>query len=138
LAYDSTNIFARILRGELPKVALYEDDLTLAFLDIMPSVTGHTLVIPKEPAETIFDLSPEGAAAVMRTTQKLARAVKTALAVEGVMLVQLNGTAAGQSVPHLHFHILPREHGLDLKFHGRTMVDPKPLEPTAERIRAAL
>jgi histidine triad (HIT) family protein len=138
LAYDSTNIFARILRGELPKVALYEDDLTLAFLDIMPSVTGHTLVIPKEPAETIFDLSPEGAAAVMRTTQKLARAVKTALAVEGVMLVQLNGTAAGQSVPHLHFHILPREHGLDLKFHGRTMVDPKTLEPIAERIRAAL
>jgi histidine triad (HIT) family protein len=138
LAYDPNNIFARILRGELPKVTVYEDANTLAFMDIMPSVEGHTLVIPKEPAETILDLSPEAAAAVMATTQKVARAVKKALDAPGIMLVQLNGTAAGQSVPHLHFHVLPREEGLDLKLHGRAMVDPKTLEPIAAKIRAAL
>jgi histidine triad (HIT) family protein len=138
LAYDPNNIFARILRGELPKVVVYEDATTLAFMDIMPSVEGHTLVIPKEAAESILDLSPEGAAAVMATTQKIARAVKKALDVPGVMLVQLNGTAAGQSVPHIHFHVLPREEGLDLKLHGRAMVDPKTLEPIAAKIRAAL
>jgi histidine triad (HIT) family protein len=138
MAYDPNNIFARILRGELPKIALYEDDLTLAFLDIMPATPGHALVIPKEPAETIFDCSPEGAAAVIRTTQKVAAAVKKAFACPGVMLVQLNGAAAGQSVPHLHFHILPRSEGLDMKMHGRTMADPKTLAPVADRIRAAL
>jgi len=138
LAYDSNNIFARILRGELPKVAIYEDALTLAFLDIMPSVEGHTLVIPKEPAEGILDLSPAGAAAVIVTTQKIAKAVKASLQAPGIMLVQLNGAAAGQSVPHLHFHVLPRQHGLDLKLHGRSMVDPKSLEPIAAKIRAAL
>ena len=138
LAYDPNNIFARILRGELPKVAVYEDAKTLAFMDIMPSVEGHTLVVPKEPAETLLDLSPEGAAAVMATAQKVARAVKKALDVPGIMLVQLNGTAAGQSVPHIHFHVLPRQQGLDLKLHGRAMVDPKTLEPIAAKIRAAL
>ena len=138
MAYDPNNIFAKILRGELPKVGLYEDDLTLAFLDIMPATDGHALVIPKEPAETIFDCSPEGAAATIRTTQKIAAAVKKAMDCPGVMLVQLNGAAAGQSVPHLHFHILPRAHGLDMKMHGRAMVDPKTLVPIAEKIRAAL
>ncbi|MBI1330968.1 MAG: HIT domain-containing protein [Alphaproteobacteria bacterium] len=138
MAYDTNNIFARILRGELPKIAVYEDDLTLAFMDIMPAVEGHTLVIPKEAAETILDLSPEGAAATIRTTQKVAAAVKKALGVPGIMLAQLNGTAAGQSVPHLHFHILPRAHGLEMNFHGRKMVDAKVLMPVAEKIRAAL
>jgi len=138
MAYDESNIFARILRGELPKVAVYEDDLTLAFMDIMPSVEGHTLVITKEPAEGILDLSAEGAAALIKTTQKVARAVKTGLAAHGVMLAQLNGAAAGQSVPHIHFHILPRADGLDLKLHGRAMVKPEVLEPIAAKIRAAL
>ena len=119
LAYDPNNIFARILRGELPKVAVYEDAMTLAFMDIMPSVEGHTLVVPKEAAETILDLSSEGAAAVMATTQMIARAVKKAFDAPGIMLVQLNGTAAGQSVPHFHFHVLPRQEGLDMKLHGR-------------------
>lgn len=138
MAYDPNNIFARILRGELPKFAVYEDDLTLAFLDIMPATDGHTLVIPKEPAATIHDVSPEGAAATIRTTQKVAAAVKKAFASPGIMLVQLNGAEAGQSVPHLHFHILPRAHGLDMKLHGRSMADPKILTPIAEKIRAAL
>jgi histidine triad (HIT) family protein len=138
MAYDRNNIFARILRGELPKVAIYEDDLTLAFMDIMPATPGHTLVVPKEPCETIFDCSPEGAAATIRTTQKVAAAVKKAFDAPGIMLVQLNGAAAGQSVPHLHFHILPRSEGLDMKLHGRAMVDAKTLVPIAEKIKAAL
>ena len=138
MAYDPNNVFARILRGEIPKFAIFEDELTLAFLDIMPATEGHTLVIPKEAAETIFDLSPEGAAATIRTTQKVAAAVKRAFAAPGIMLVQLNGAAAGQSIPHLHFHVLPRTEGLDMKLHGRAMADTRTLSPIAEKIRAAL
>ena len=138
MPYDPNNVFARILRGELPKVAVYEDDLTLAFMDIMPSVAGHTLVITKEPAEGILDLSYEGAAALIKTTQKVAKAVKKGLNASGVMLVQLNGAAAGQSIPHIHFHVLPREHGLELTLHGRKMLGADVLEPIAARIRAAL
>ena len=138
MAYDPNNIFAKILRGELPKVGVYEDEHTMAFLDIMPSVEGHTLVITREAAEGILDLSPEGAAALIKTTQKIARAVKKALQSPGIMLVQLNGAAAGQSIPHIHFHVLPRAEGLDLKLHGRQMVDAKALEPIAAKIRAAL
>jgi histidine triad (HIT) family protein len=138
MAYDPNNIFAKVLRGELPKVAVYEDDLTLALMDIMPSTEGHTLVITKEPAEGILDLSEDGAAALIRTTQKVARAVKKALNAPGIMLVQLNGAGAGQSIPHIHFHILPREAGLELHLHGRKMADPKALEAIAAKIRAAL
>jgi len=138
MAYDPNNVFARILRGELPSVNVYEDARTLALMDIMPSVEGHTLVIAKEAAETIFDLSPDAATAVMQTTRKIAAAVRKALDCPGVMLVQLNGAAAGQSIAHLHFHVLPRQDGLDLKLHGRTVVDAKQLEPIAARIRAAL
>lgn len=138
MAYDPNNVFARILRGEIPKFAIFEDDLTLSFLDIMPATEGHTLVIPKEAAETIFDLSPEAAAATINTTQKVAAAVKKAFAAPGIMLVQLNGAAAGQSIPHLHFHILPRAEGLDMKLHGRAVADAKTLGPIAEKIRAAL
>ena len=138
MTYDPNNVFARVLRGELPKVAVYEDDLTLALMDIMPSVEGHTLVITKEPAEGILDLSPEGAAALIKTTQKVAKAVKKGLGCSGVMLVQLNGVTAGQSIPHIHFHILPREHGLELTLHGRAMQKPDVLEAIAAKIRAAL
>ena len=138
LMYDTNNIFAKILRGELPKIAVYEDEHTLAFLDIMPAVEGHTLVIPKEPGITIFDITPEAAAATMRTTQKVAAAVKKALGAPGIMLAQLNGAEAGQTVPHVHFHILPRRNGADLGFHGRTMMKADVLEPIAAKIRAAL
>src|SRR6202000_715301 len=95
MAYDPNNIFAKILRGELPKIAVYEDDHTLAFMDIMPAVEGHTLVIPKEPGVTLFDISPEAAAATIRTTQKVGAAVKKALGVPGIMLAPLNGAAGG-------------------------------------------
>ena len=138
MAYDPNNVFAKVLRGELPSIRVYEDADTLAFMDIMPSVEGHTLVIPKEPCESILDASPGAAAAVIRTSQKIAAAVKKGLDCPGVMLVQLNGAAAGQTIPHLHFHVLPRAEGLDLKLHGRAMVDAKVLEPIAAKIRAAL
>jgi histidine triad (HIT) family protein len=138
MTYDPNNVFAKILRGDLPSVKVYEDEATLAFMDIMPSVEGHVLVVPKVPAATIFDLPDEAAGALMRTAKRVAAAVRTALDCPGLMLVQLNGAAAGQSVPHVHFHILPRHEGLDLHLHGRPMVDPKTLEPVAAKIRAAL
>jgi histidine triad (HIT) family protein len=137
MSYDPNNIFAKILRDELPSVKVYEDARTLAFMDIMPATEGHTLVIPKEPAETIFDLSVEGAADLIRTTKRVAQAVKAAMECPGVMLAQLNGKTAGQSVPHIHFHILPRWQA-NFSLHGRTMVDPKTLELIAAKIRAAL
>ena len=137
MAYDPNNIFARILRGELPSVKVFEDSKTLAFMDIMPATEGHTLVIPKEQAETIFDLSPEGAADLIKATKRIAAAVKKAFDCPGLMLAQLNGSAAGQSVPHIHFHILPRSQA-NFTLHGRTMVDAKTLEPIAAKIRAAL
>ncbi|MDE2135073.1 MAG: HIT family protein [Alphaproteobacteria bacterium] len=138
MPYNPDNIFAKIIRGEIPCVKVYEDARTLSFMDVMPQADGHMLVVPKEPAETIFDLSPEGMAAMMVTTQKVAKAVKKALACPGIMLVQLNGKPAGQSVFHVHFHIVPRSAGVDLRLHARSMVDPKTLEPTAAKIRAAL
>jgi len=138
MPYDSNNIFARILRGEIPSVKVYEDDQTLAFMDVMPQADGHTLVIPKEAAENIFDLSPEGARALITTTQKVAKAVKKGMEAPGIMISQLNGKPAGQSVPHVHFHILPRSKGVDFKFHAREMENPDKLKAHAERIKAAL
>ena len=138
MPYDTNNVFAKILRGELPKIAVYEDEHTLAFMDIMPAVEGHTLVIPKEPCETILDISPQAVAATMQATQKVAKAVKKALDAPGVVIVQQNGAAAGQTIFHLHFHVIPRYAGFDLTFHGKTMVKPDVLEPVAAKIRAAL
>lgn len=135
MPYDSNNVFALILRGELPCTKVFEDSKTLAFMDIMPSAEGHTLVIPREPAETIFDLSEAGAAALIATTRRVAVAVKEALACPGVMLVQLNGPAAGQSIPHVHFHVLPRAEGLQLRLHGGAKADMQQLEAIAAKIR---
>jgi histidine triad (HIT) family protein len=138
MAYDNANIFAKILRGEIPCVKVFEDEKTLAFMDVMPQAEGHVLVIPKEAAENILDLSADGASAMMAMTQKVAKAVKKGLNAPGIMLAMLNGAPAGQSVFHVHFHIIPRSAGVDLGLHARAMVDPKTLEPVAARIRAAL
>jgi histidine triad (HIT) family protein len=138
MAYDTNNIFAKILRGEIPSVKVYEDDKTLAFMDVMPQADGHTLVIPKEPAENILELSPEGAVAMIKTTQKVAKAVKKGLDAPGLMIFQLNGKPAGQSVFHVHFHIVPRSGGVDLKLHARGMESPDKLKAIAEKIKAAL
>lgn len=138
MAYDSNNIFAKILRGELPCISVYEDDATLAFMDIMPQADGHVLVIPKEGAETLLDLSPDAASAAVRTTQKLARAVKQAMGAEGVFVCQLNGAAAGQTVPHCHFHVIPRSGGEAMRIHASARADDDKLRGFAEAIKKAL
>lgn len=138
MAYDSNNIFAKILRGQIPSVKVYEDAKTLAFMDVMPQADGHVLVVPKEAAENIFDLSPEGAAAMMATTQRVAKAVKKGIGCQGIMIAQLNGSPAGQSVFHVHFHIIPRKEGADFRLHARQMENPDKLKAFAEKIKAAL
>jgi histidine triad (HIT) family protein len=138
MAYDRSNVFARILRGEIPSHTVFEDAHTLAFMDVMPQADGHALVIPRAEAETIFELAPEALAATILATQRVARAVKKAFDAPGVMIAQLNGPAAGQSVFHVHFHVLPRHAGLELRFHARGMADPTVLAEHAARVRAAL
>jgi histidine triad (HIT) family protein len=139
MAYDTNNIFAKIIRGEAPCVKVYEDADNLAFMDVMPQADGHVLVIPKrEQAEGFLDLSPEGAASLIKTTQKVAKAVKKGLDVPGVMIAQLNGSAAGQTVFHIHFHIIPRAAGAEFRIHARQMEDMNKLKTFADRIKAAL
>jgi histidine triad (HIT) family protein len=138
MAYDNGNVFARILRGEIPAHTVYEDENVLAFMDVMPQADGHTLVIPKTAAENLFDVPPAVLSATMLATQRVGRAVREAFAAPGVMLVQFNGSAAGQTVFHLHFHIIPRHAGAELRFHARGMADPAVLAAHAERVRAAL
>jgi histidine triad (HIT) family protein len=138
MAYDRNNVFARILRGEIPAHKVCEDELTLAFMDVMPQADGHALVIPKAEAENIFELAPDALSATILTTQRVARAVKKAFDAPGVMIAQLNGPAAGQSVFHIHFHVLPRHAGLELRLHARGMADPAVIAEHAARVRAAL
>lgn len=139
MLYDDHNVFAKILRGELPCHKVYEDENSLAFMDIMPQADGHTLVIPKVAAVTIFDLEPEQLAHCMTTVQKVAAAVKRAFDAPGVVLFQLNGAEAGQTVPHLHFHILPSSLGaLTKRTHAAQIEAPEKLADFAQRIRAAL
>lgn len=138
MAYDSDNVFAKMLRGEIPAIKVYEDDDTLAFMDIMPQAEGHTLVIPKVAAETIFDLNDEAAAAWMRTVRKVSAAVKQAFDAPGIVLFQLNGKGAGQTVPHVHFHIIPGSIADLRKPHGSEMADTEQLKSQAEKIKAAL
>ena len=138
MAYDPSNVFARILRGEIPAHKVHEDEHTLAFMDVMPQSDGHTLVIPKSAAENIFALDPDSLAATILVTQRVARAVKRAFDAPGVMIAQLNGAGAGQTVFHIHFHVIPRYEGIDLRFHARGMADPQVLATHAARIRAAL
>jgi histidine triad (HIT) family protein len=138
MSYDDSNVFARILRGEIPSHTVYEDEHTLAFMDVMPQVDGHTLVIPKAPAENIHDLPPPALAATILITQRVANAVKQAFDSPGILIAQLNGKAAGQSVFHIHFHVLPRHDGFDLRFHAREMADHRLLAEHARRVRAVL
>jgi histidine triad (HIT) family protein len=138
MPYDPSNIFARILRGEIPCHKVYEDEHTLAFMDIMPQAEGHTLVVPKTPGQDIFELPTEALAAAIRTTQRVARAVREAFDAPGIMIAQLNGVPAGQTVFHLHFHIVPRYHGKDMRMTSGAMADHAVLAEHAARIRAKL
>lgn len=138
MAYDDRNIFAKILRGEVPAHVVFEDAHSVAFMDIMPQVDGHTLVIPRTPAENLFDIEPNALAHLIQATQHVARGVQTAFSAAGVMIAQLNGSAAGQTVFHLHFHILPRHRGLEFRLHARDAAQPAVLADHARRVRAAL
>ncbi len=137
-AYDPDNIFAKILRGEIPSHKLYEDDETYAFMDIMPRGPGHCLVIPREPARNLLDVDPASLAAVSRAVQKLGRAAMKAFDAPGLTIQQFNEPAGGQIVFHLHFHVIPRFDGVSLKRPGGPMEDQKVLAENASKIRAAL
>ncbi len=138
-AYDDQNIFAKILRGEIPCVKVYEDDNCVAIMDVMPQADGHTLVLPKTPSRNIFDIEPQDLTNAILVVQRLARAVTKAFDATGVLINQFNEPAAGQTVFHTHFHIIPRHAGVPLKRHaGGGMADPGVLAEHAERIKRVL
>lgn len=137
-AYDNTNIFARILRGEIPSHRVYEDAEAIAFMDVMPQGPGHLLVVPKIASRNLLDADPEVLSRLMPVVQKLARAAKSAFAADGVTVMQFNEPASGQTVFHLHIHIIPRFDGEPLHPHTGAMEKPEILAENAERVRAAL
>lgn len=137
-AYDPNNIFAKILRGELPAHKVYEDDKTLAFLDIMPRCPGHTLVIPKVPARNILDIDPEDLAYVAKVAKKIAIAGKAAFKADGVTVQQFNESAGGQVVFHLHVHVIPRHQDVPMKPPASEMEKPDVLAEHAALLRTAL
>jgi histidine triad (HIT) family protein len=136
--YEPNNIFARILRGEIPSTRVYEDDGVVAFMDVMPQANGHTLVVPKAASRNLLDADPATLGPLMAVVQKIARAVRQAFNADGVTVVQFNEPAAGQTVFHLHFHVIPRFDGVPLKPHSGEMEKPEILQANAEKIRAAL
>jgi histidine triad (HIT) family protein len=136
VAYDTNNIFAKILRGEIPAHKVYEDEHVLAFMDIMPRADGHVLVIPKQPARNILDIAPDALTNLVVGVQKVAKAVKTATNADGITIQQFNESAGGQVVFHIHFHVIPRFVGVVMKPHTGQMADGDVLKVNAERIRA--
>lgn len=138
MEYDTSNVFAKILRGEIPCHRVYEDEHTLAFMDVMPQADGHCLVVPKKPSRNLLDADPAVLGPLMATVQKVARAARKAFDAEGLLIKQFNEAAAGQTVFHLHVHILPRKAGVDLRPHSGKMADHAMLAKHAAKIRAAL
>ncbi|WP_313306920.1 HIT family protein [Stutzerimonas balearica] len=137
--YDAQNIFAQIIRGEAPCYKLYEDDDVLAFLDLFPQSFGHTLVIPKRSAAcNILDVDSEALCQVMRVVQQLTRAIVAELAPDGVQIAQFNGAPAGQTVFHIHMHILPRYAGQGMAVHAAQKAEPAELERLQARLRARI
>jgi len=136
--YDTNNVFAKIIRGELPAHKVYEDDKTFAFLDIMPRAAGHTLVIPKAPVRTILDIAPDDLAHLIKKTQLIAQAAMTVFGADGLTIQQFNEPAGGQVVFHLHIHIIPRKIGVALKPPASVKEDPAILSDQALRLAAAL
>jgi histidine triad (HIT) family protein len=137
-SYDPNNIFAKILRGELPCYKVYEDDKALAFLDIMPRSTGHTLVLPKAPARNILDVGADDLAHVMTVAQKIAKATVKAFGADGITIQQFNEGAGGQVVFHLHVHVIPRKAGVTMKPPAAEKEKPDVLAETAKTLAAAI
>ena len=136
--YDPQNVFAKILRGEMPAQKVYEDDAAIAIMDVMPQADGHVLVIPKAPSRNLIDMEPEVIGPLFAAVQKVAVAVKTATGAEGVTITQFNEAPAGQSVFHAHVHVLPRWTDIPLKPHTGKMEKPEVLAAHADKIKAAL
>jgi histidine triad (HIT) family protein len=137
-AYDPDNVFAKILRGEIPSERVHEDAGTIAIMDIMPRTDGHVLVLPKNPSRNILDITDDDLIATILAVRKLSQAVKAAFAADGVTVQQFSEPAGGQMVFHTHFHVMPRHRGVDLKPHTGKMADPQVLAANAEKVRAAL
>jgi histidine triad (HIT) family protein len=137
-AYDPTNVFAKILRGELPSYKVYEDDRSLAFLDIMPRAPGHVLVLPKASARNILDVAPDDLAHVMKVAQRIAKVSVDVFGADGVTLQQFSESAGGQVVFHLHVHVIPRKEGITLKPPASVKEAPEVLKEQAARLAAAL
>ncbi len=137
-AYDDNNIFAQILKGEIPSYRVYEDEHTVAFMDVMPQSPGHTLVVPKAPSRNIFDADPAALQQAIIVVQKIAVAVREAFDADGVYIAQFNEPPAGQTVFHLHFHVIPRIEGVALKPHSGKMEDGAVLAENARKIIEAL
>ncbi len=138
MAYDPGNIFAKILRGEIPCHKVYEDNAALAIMDVMPQADGHVLVIPKAPSRNLLDADPATLGALMAAVQTIAIAVKAAFGADGVVVKQFNEAAAGQTVFHLHVHVIPHMEGTELKAHTGKMADHTLLATQAEMIKARL
>ena len=136
MTYNEKNIFAKIISGEATCAKVMENDYILAFMDVMPQTTGHTLVIPKYNTENIYDLPEDYFIPMMDAIRKIAKSIKKVYSPTGVMIMQLNGQEAGQTVFHLHFHLIPRKEGLNYKFHASEMVDFEALKKEAEKIRS--
>jgi histidine triad (HIT) family protein len=136
--YDNQNIFAKILRGEIPCTKVFEDEHTIAFMDIMPQADGHTLIVPKNPSVNLLDADAATFGPLFATVQKIARAVKKGMGADGVVITQFNEAAAGQTVFHLHVHVIPRWEGVALRKHSGAMADSALLQAHAEKIKAAL
>ncbi|HVY58194.1 MAG TPA: HIT family protein [Xanthobacteraceae bacterium] len=137
-SYDPQNIFAKILRGEFPAYKVYEDDRSLAFLDIMPRATGHTLVIPKAPARNILDIDADDFAYVMKIAQRIAKIAMTVFEADGIVVQQFSEPASGQVVYHLHVHVIPCKQGIPLKPPATFKEDPAVLAEQAKKLAAAL
>jgi histidine triad (HIT) family protein len=137
-AYDDNNIFAKIIRGDIPCHKVFESEDVLAFMDVMPQAEGHLLVVPKSPSRNILDAKTDKLALLIAAVQKLARAAKSAFNADGVSIMQFNEAAGGQSVFHLHFHVIPRHDGVPLKAHSGKMEDHGVLAANAEKIKANL
>jgi histidine triad (HIT) family protein len=138
MSYNNDNVFAKILRNELPSERVYEDEQTLVIMDVMPRADGHVLVIPKTPARNILDATPEQLASCMASLQKVSHAIMKAFGAEGITVQQFNEAAGGQEVFHLHFHVLPRHEGDRLRPPGSGLEKPDVLKANADKIRAAL
>ena len=138
VAYDNSNIFAKMIRGEIPSTKVFEDDTILAIMDIFPQSRGHVLVIPKAPSRNLFDADPAALAEMLPYVQRLAKAAQTALKPDGIRIVQFNETPAGQSVFHLHFHVIPVYENVPLGRHGEGQADSAELADLAQKIAAAL